>query len=74
MCRLIAAQALWYDMGLAGPGAVVALFAALFAASSAASLPGIPQWAGTHCIVISADDVVNAWVFGIEGIGISSLS
>ena len=56
MCRLIAAQALWYDMGLAGPGAVVALFAA----SSAASLPGIPQWAGTHCIVISAEQVAIA--------------
>ena len=60
MCRLIAAQALWYDMGLAGPGAVVALYAALFATSPAASLPGIPQWAGTRYIVISAEQVAIA--------------
>ena len=47
---------------------------ALFAASSAASLPGIPQWAGTIDCYFGRegrnrdDDVVNAWVFGIEGV------
>ena len=56
MCRLIAAQALWYEMGLVEPEAVVAHFSA----SSAASLPGIHQWEGTHCIVILAEQVAIA--------------
>ena len=56
MCHLIAAQALLYEMGPAGPGSLFSNFAAL----SAASLPDIPLWPGTHCIVILAEQVAIA--------------